>query len=401
MGAYKYIARDFTGQRKEGVRQAGSSGDVLSWLREQGYIPVSVNALQETVVRKQKPKGRRKRIKSSDLAALCWQLTTMVEGGIPITSALETISEDVDNISLRQILGQVLEKMHRGQPFSESLSEYPKVFNTLTIAMVIAGETGGALPQTLRRLAEYFDERDKLKKKITTAMAYPIFIFGLIIGVVMFIMAFIIPRFRKMFEQLGGNLPAFTRGFMGFYDAVRFNIHYIAGLVALLVVVMLLINKTRKGHESFSKLTLGIPLLGKVISQGFVAMFCRTMSTLIGAGVSVLDVFDILAGMTKNDVIKTAIVRTRERIVEGSNLSLSLASSGFFPNLVVKMMQVGEESGALSRVLERTADYYERKVDATIKTLISLLEPIMIVSVGGIVLVVVLALYLPIFSLKT
>lgn len=401
MSSYKYIARDFTGKRIEGVRQAGSSSDVLSWLREQGYIPVSVDTAQGTVKRPQRSRGRRKRIKSSDLAALCWQLTTMVEGGIPITSALETISDDVENFSLRRILQQVLEKMHRGQPFSESLSEYPKVFNSLTIAMVMAGETSGALPQTLRRLAEHFDERDKLRKKITAAMAYPIFVFGLIIAIVMFIMAFIIPRFRKMFDQLGGNLPAFTRGFMGFYDLVRYNIHYIAGAIVLLTVLLSLIKKTPKGHRTFSMLILGIPLFGRIISQGFVAMFCRTMSTLIGAGVSVLDVFDILAGMTNNDVIKAAIVRTRERIVEGSNLSISLASSGFFPNLVVKMMQVGEESGALSRVLERTADYYERKVDSMIKTLISLLEPIMIVTVGGIVLVVVLALYLPIFTLKS
>jgi len=401
MSTYKYVARDFTGQRIEGVRQAGSSSDVLSWLREQGYVPVSVENPQKAVKRQPKSRGRRKGIKSADLAALCWQLTTMVEGGIPITSALETISDDVENISLRQILQQVLEKMHRGQPFSESLSEYPKVFNNLTVAMVMAGETGGALPKTLRRLAEYFDERDKLSKKITTAMAYPIFVFGLIIGIVMFIMTFIIPRFRKMFDQLGGKLPAFTRGFMAFYDFMRFNIHYIAGALVMIIILLALIRRTPKGHRIFSKMVLSIPMFGKVVNQGFVALFCRTMSTLIGAGVSILEVFDILAGMTNNDIIKTAIIRTRERIVEGTNLSMSLASSGFFPNLVVKMMQVGEESGALSRVLERTADYYERKVDTTIKTMISLLEPIMIVTVGGIVLVVVLALYLPIFTLKS
>lgn len=401
MGTYKYTARDFKGQKVEGVKQSGSSGDVLNWLREQGFIPVSVDALHQAVKQKKKSKGRRKRIKSADLAALCWQLTTMVEGGIPITTALETISDDVDNASLRLILTQVLEKMQRGQPFSESLAEYPRVFNNLVVAMVMAGETGGALPQTLRRLAEYFDERDKLKKKVTAAMAYPIFVFVLIIGIVAFIMAFIIPRFQKMFDQLGGNLPAFTRGFMKFYDVVKFNFHYLAGALILLVIAMTLVNKTQKGHRSFSRVILLIPLFGKVVSQSFVAMFCRTMSTLIGAGVSVLDVFDIMSDMTRNDIIKSAIVNTRERIVEGSNLSASLASSGFFPNLVVKMMQVGEESGALSRVLERTADYYERKVDATIKALISLLEPIMIVVVGGIVLVVVLALYLPIFTLKT
>jgi type IV pilus assembly protein PilC len=400
MSTYKYIARDVAGQRKEGVRQAASSGDVLSWLREQGYTPVSVDALQEVVKRQRTLKGRRKRIKSADLAALCWQLTTMVEGGITITSALETISGDIDNIHLQQILKQVLEKMHRGQPFSESLAEFPKVFNQLAIAMVMAGETSGALPKTLKRLAEYFDERDKLKKKIVSAMVYPAFVIIFIIAIVIFIMAFIIPRFRKIFDQFGGELPAFTRGFMKFYDIVRFNLHYIVGGTLLFVVIMSLISKTRKGHKTFSKIALDIPLIGKVLSQGFVAIFCRTMSTLVGAGVSVLEVFDILAGMTNNDIIKSAILRAREQIVQGSNLSLSLSSSGFFPNLVVKMMQVGEESGALSRVLERTADYYERKVDATVSALISLLEPIMIVTVGGIVLIVVLALYLPIFSLK-
>ena len=399
MAGYKYVARDASGVRKEGVKQAASASDVLSWLREQGYTPVSLEAVREAV-KQQMVRGRRKRIRSADLAALCWQLTTMVEGGIPITSALETISDDVDNFSLQRVLEQILEKMHRGQPLSESVAEFPKVFNQLTVAMVMAGETSGSLPLTLRRLAEYFDERDKLKKKVITAMAYPIFVFVFIIGIVAFIMAFIIPRFRKIFDQFGGELPAFTRGFMKFYDIVRCNIHYITGAVILAVIVVSLVNKTRKGHYTFSKLALAMPLFGKVLSQGFVAMFCRTMSTLIGAGVSVLEVFDILSGMTGNDIIKAAIVRTRERIVEGSGLSLSLASSGFFPNLVVKMMQVGEESGALSRVLERTADYYERKVDSTIKTMISLLEPIMIVTVGGIVLVVVLALYLPIFTLK-
>ncbi|MFA5424158.1 MAG: type II secretion system F family protein [Phycisphaerae bacterium] len=400
MATYKYTARDATGERKEGIRRAGSSSDVLTWLREQGFTPISVNEFADVIKKQQGPSGRRKKIKSSDLAALCWQLTTMVEGGIPITSALETIGEDIDNLSLRLVLKDVLEKMHRGQPFSESLAEHPKIFNNLTVAMVMAGESSGALPQTLRRLAEYFDERDKLRKKITTAMAYPIFVLCLIVGIVAFIMTFIIPRFKMMFDQLGGDLPGFTKGFMAFYDIVRFNLHFIFGGIVLLIIILILINKTAKGHEGFSRLFLNLPLFGKVISQGFVAMFCRTMSTLIGAGVSVLDVFDILAGMTKNDIIKSAITRAREKIVEGTNLSLSLASSGFFPNLVVKMMQVGEESGALSKVLDRTADYYERKVDAMIKAMISLMEPIMIVVVGGIVLIVVLALYLPIFSMK-
>jgi len=400
MKSYKYIARDSSGQRKQGLRQAACSNDVLAWLREQGFTPVSVNEASEDV-KQTRQTSRRKRIKSADLGALCWQLTTMVEGGISITTALETIAEDVENSQLRAVLQQVLEKMHKGGTFSDSISEFPKVFNRLSCAMILAGETGGNMPEALRRLAIYFDNRDKLTKKVKGAMAYPVFVLGFIVLIVIFIMAFIIPRFRVIFDQIGGGLPAFTQAFMGFYDLLRHNLLYIIGSVlALIISAVLAYTKTKKGHYLFSKIALTLPLLGKIFSQAFVATFCRTMSTLIAAGVSVLEVFDILSVMTNNDIIKAAIMRTREQIVGGSNISLSLAASGFFPNMVVKMIQVGEESGSLSKVLDRTSDYYERKVDATITTVMGLLEPIMIVTVGAIVLVVVLALYLPIFSMS-
>ncbi|GAG66508.1 unnamed protein product, partial [marine sediment metagenome] len=174
---------------------------------------------------------------------------------------------------------------------------------------------------------------------------------------------------------------------------------YIVGSILLLIISTVLISKTSKGHYLFCRIALGVPLLGKVLRQAFIVIFCKTMSTLLAAGVSVLEVFDILSTMTNNDIIKDAIVHARERIVGGSNISLGLAESGFFPNMVVKMIQVGEESGSLSKVLDRTANYYERKVDSMITTLMSLLEPIMIVTVGGVVLTVVLALYLPIFAM--
>ena len=388
-----------TGGRKEGVREANAASDVLGWLREQGFTPLSVSEVSLSV-KKSVRKPRRRRIKSSDLSALCWQLTTMVEGGIPITTALETIGSDLENLQLQHILQRVLEKMQKGEPFSSSLAEFPNVFNHLSRAMILAGEAGGNLSEALRKLAEYFDSRDKLAKKVKGAMAYPAFVFTFIIVIVVFIMTFIIPRFRTMFDQFGGELPAFTRAFMGFYDMVRYNVVYIIGSVLLLIVSGVIISKTSKGHFAFCRIVLGLPLLGKILSQAFVSTFCRTMSTLVAAGVSVLEVFDILVTMTNNDIIKGAIKRTRESLVEGSNVSLSLAASGFFPNMVVKMIQVGEQSGSLSKVLERTADYYERKVDAAITTVMGLLEPIMIVTVGGIVLVVVLALYLPIFSMS-
>ena len=399
MRNYKYVARDNSGVRREGLTQAISSNDVLSWLREQGFTPVSVNEIFVGAERT-RPKAQRGRIKSADLAALCWQLTTMLEGGIPITIALDTTAEDSENRQLRQVLEDMSDKMKKGKPFSECAAEFPGVFNPLCCAIILAGETCGNLAQALRKLAEYFDGRDKLAKKVKGAVAYPIFVFGFIVLIVIFIMAFIIPRFRTIFDQIGGKLPAFTRGFMAFYDTVRFNLHYIIGALLLTIIAAVLFNKTKHGHYIFSRIALKLPIFGKVFQQLFLVTFCRTMATLLGAGVSILEVLDILSGMSGNDIIKAAVKSTREQIVEGSNISLSLVAAGFFPNMVVKMVQVGEESGSLPTVLDRTSDHYERKVESTIGTMMSMLEPIMIITVGAIVLVVVLALYLPIFTMS-
>jgi type IV pilus assembly protein PilC len=398
MKTFKYTGCDTSGSRKEGLTQANSPNDVIGWLRERGLTPVSIQEIVEVV--KQAPKKQKRgRIKSADIAALCWQLTTMVEGGIPITTAIETISSDIENLHLQEILHNILDKMRKGENFSGGIAEFPKVFDQLSKAIILAGETSGNLPGALKRVAEHFESRDRLTKKVKGAMAYPIFVLCFIFLIVTGIMTFIIPRFRAIFSQFGGELPAFTRAFMGFYDFVRYNIIYIAGSVFLLVVVLGYISKTHKGHYFFSKMSLRIPLLGKIFSQAFIATFCKTMASLLAAGVSVLEVFDILTTMTKNDIIRDAVVRSRENVVQGSSISLGLASAGFFPNMVVKMVQVGEESGSLPQVLERTSDYYERKVDASIGTILALLEPIMIVTVGGIVLIVILALYLPIFSM--
>jgi type II secretory pathway component PulF len=399
MKNFRYVARNSAGVRKEGMMEASFPNDVLSRLREEGFTPISIKE-SFVKVKKTARQSRRKRIKSADLAALCWQLNTMTEGGIPITTALMAISDDIENLHLQQILQEILEKIQKGQTLSDSISEYPKVFNQLSCAMILAGETGGNLPDALQRLAEYFDNRDKLAKKVKGAMAYPIFVFSFIIIIVIFIMAFVVPRFRDIFDQIGGEMPAFTEAFMNVYDIFRNYALHMFGAAVLLAISTVLISKTKKGHYLFSRMALTLPLMGKILSQAFVATFCKTMGTLLAAGVSVLEVFDILSTMSSNDVIKSAVTRTREQIVGGSNLSISMTEAGFFPNMVVKMMQVGEESGSLPKVLERTAMYYERKVDSTITTVMGLLEPIMIVVVGGIVLIVVLALYLPIFSMS-
>lgn len=399
MKSYQYVAKNSSGERKNGSMQAGSSSEVLNGLRAQGLTPISVKDVSEGASKSQ-CKGRRKKIKSADLSALCWQLSTMLEGGIPITSGLDIIGEDTDNPELRRILLHISKKVKKGQPVSECVAEFPKVFNRLCCAMVLAGETSGNLADAIGKLAEYFDNRDKLAKKVKGAMVYPVFVLIFIIIIVIFIMAFIVPRFKKIFDQIGGTLPAFTRGFMGFYDVLRLNLHYIVGFVVLLAILASIVSKTKRGHYMFSKLALAIPLFGSMIRQAFVATFCKTTATLLSSGVSVLDAFTILTGMTDNDIIKAAVVQTKEGIVGGASISASLAGSGFFPNMVVKMIQVGEESGSMPEVLDKTSEHYERKVDTTVSALLSLLEPVMIISVGAVVSVVVIALYLPIFTMS-
>jgi type IV pilus assembly protein PilC len=325
----------------------------------------------------------------------------MIEGGITLTSAVETIAEDVENKRLQKVIMEVLDLMEKGESFSDSIARFPHVFNQLSYSIILAGESGGSLALSLRRVAEYFDNRDKLAKKVKGAMAYPVFVLAFILLILVFIMTFIIPRFRVIFTQIGGRLPTFTRGFLGFYDVIYFNLPFIiVGVLLLILLSILFYSKTYVGHLLFSRMALRLPMMGKIFKQAFLATFCRTMSTLIEAGVPVLDVFDILSAMARNDVIRQAIDQTKEYVVQGSGVASGMTAAGFFPKVVVKMVDVGEQSGSLGRVLDRTADYYERKVDSTITTMLALLEPTLIVTVGAIVLVVVLALYLPIFEMS-
>jgi type IV pilus assembly protein PilC len=342
----------------------------------------------------------RKPVKYIQMASFCWQLSTMIEGGVPVTSAIDTIAEDIENPRFGRVLKEVSQEIKRGKSFSDSSSDFPLFFSKLFSAMILVGETGGSLPLVLRRLGEYNDNRDKLAKKIRSAIAYPLFVASFITLIIILIMVFIIPKFRLIFNQIGGELPAFTQAFMSVYDRLAENIAYTFIFLILSIGITTIYYRTQSGYRSLSRLVLSVPLLGKVFSQAFVAMFCRTMSTLLATGVSIIEAFDILAGTSNNAVIKSAILQAKDRLVQGSSVSKAIGASRFFPRMVVKTIQIGEESGSLAKVLDKTSEYYERKVDVSVTTIISLLEPIMIITVGAIVMVVVIALYLPIFHMS-
>ncbi len=399
MNNYKYIAKDLAGRTINGTSSAISKQQAMVMLREKGFIPIEI-AEASRGEKAKKRLARKKRVKSSELASFCWQLCTMVEGGIPLISAMETIGEDCENRYFQAVLGEIIEYMQAGDTLHACVSHFPKVFDTLFCSLIMAGETGGSLPATLTRLGDYYDSRDKLARKVKSAMAYPIFVFAFVIFLVTFIMVFIIPRFRMIFESIGGELPLFTQMFMGVYDVIAQNLPLFFIFMLMAIAAIILYYKTENGWRRISKIILKIPLIGQVKSQAFIAMFSKTFATMLAAGVSVLDTLEILAKMSNNAVIKDAIVMTRAQIIKGGAISTSMSEHKFFPRVLTKMVSVGEQSGSLPDVLDKTCTYYERRVENTIVTIMSVLEPALIVMVGGIVLVVVLALYLPIFTIS-
>jgi type IV pilus assembly protein PilC len=399
MALFQYVAWDQSGNCKEGSRQGASQEEILSLLRQEQLTPVSVDEVQ-TVQKGKKTAGvRYKRVKSADLATFCWQLSTMLGGGLAITTAIETIAEEIPNAYFEFVLKEIAAKLSKGVTLTESMQDYPRVFGPLSCAMVMAGETGGSLTTTLTRLAEHYETRDKLVRKVQGALAYPIFVVAFIILIVIVLMTLIIPRFATMFEEFNTQLPLFTKVFMSVYDAIMHNLPFIliSGVVA--AVGLICYGKTKRGHEKMCRLVLALPVFGKIILMAFVATFCKTLGTLISSGVPVLESFQILAGMTDNEILHQGVLETREKMVEGMSVSQSMERVGFFPGVAIKMAQIGENSGSLSSVMDKTSEYYEKKVDSLVSLLLGMLEPILIICVGSIVLVVILAMYLPIFSM--
>ena len=398
MKEFKYTVRDETGLRHEGTRKAVCQHDVLMWVRDNNFIPITIEELGLT--KKKRQRRKHGRVSSVNIANFCWQLATMMEGGISITESLDTIADDMENVRFGRIIRNLGERIRGGESLANSIAEYPDVFDKLFYGMVLAGESSGSMPMVLRRLADYYDNRDKLVKKVRGAMIYPMFVIGFIFVIITVMAVFIIPQFRSIFDTIKGDMPAFTEAFLAVYDAMMSNMIFLLPAVAVGIVVLVWYCRTKNGHEKLGRFTLSLPLFGKIILMAFMVLFCRTTSALLSAGVSVLEAFDILGAMSKNDIIKHAIFSAKENVVKGSSISFSLAAAKLFPNLVIKMVRVGEQAGSLPDVLERTADYYERKVEALIDTMTKMLEPALIIIVGAIVLVVVIALYLPIFYLS-
>ena len=335
-----------------------------------------------------------------DLQIFTRQLATMIDAGLPLVQCLDILANQTENASFKKVLFSVKNSVEQGATFSDSLRRHPKVFDELYVNLVAAGEVGGILDTILNRLAIYIEKAVKLKGQLKSAMYYPTGIMVVAIGVICVMLIKVIPTFEKMFKDLGNaKLPAPTLIVVHISHGFINNWYLILGSMIGIVVGISLARKTAQGEELFDRALLRIPILGPTLRKIIVARFTRTLGTLLSSGVPILDALEICAKTAGNKIVQMAIMRARDKISEGHDMAGPLAESKVFPTMVVQMIGVGEQTGAMDQMLQKIADFYEEEVDAAVTGLTSLIEPVMMAFLGVVVGGLIIAMYLPIFKL--
>ncbi len=339
------------------------------------------------------------KVPSKEVMVFTRQFSVMIKAGVPIVRCLEILSEQTQNKRFRQIILEVTQSIETGNTLTDALAKHPTIFNILYISMAKAGEAGGVLDTTLTRVAEHLEKSEELKGKIRSAMAYPAVIFTVAMGAVFFLLTFIMPTYAQLFEGFGAELPALTRAVMGLSNFIRGNFLLLFGSIIAIIFGLRAYNKTDRGRRQFDNFALNVPLFGPLIRKAAVARFSRTLSTLTASGVPILSGLEITATTAGNKIIEEAVLQAKESISGGKTISGPLKESGVFPPLVINLVRVGEESGSLGEMLEKIADFYDMEVDTAVATLTSLIEPITIVFLGGVVGIILAAMYLPMFEM--
>jgi len=422
MPKFNYVAMDAHGKESKGTLEVGSQNEALSRVKEMNLYPtkiVEVEKQKEKGDKKAKPQarpgGKKKAgvninikipglgggVKSKVLCTFTRQLATLVDAGLPLLRGLRVLEKQERNVTLRDIIGELAVSIEGGSTFSEGLAQHPKVFNRLFVNMVKAGELGGVLEVVLNRLAEFMEKAQKIKGKVVAAMFYPIAVLVVATGIMFILMTMVIPKFKEVFSGLaeGAQLPAFTRFVMDISDAVRYHLVTTLVVVAIFVVAFMLFKKTKFGRHVWDKFQLKMPAVGPVISKVAISRFTRTLGTLVSSGVPILQALTIVKETAGNVIISNAVSAVHESVKEGETITAPLEGSGVFPPMVISMVDVGEQTGALPEMLLKIADNYDEEVDNAVAAMTSLLEPIMIVCLAVIVGSIVIAMFLPLIDL--
>jgi len=393
--AFKWEGKVYGGGAQSGTMEAATEAVVRSQLRHQRIIPSKISKVREkksiTIF---KPK-----VKAKNLAIFTRQLATMVDAGLPLVQSLDILADQEENPTLKETLNAVKDDVEAGLTFAAALKKHPKVFNNLFTNMVVAGEEAGTLDIILNRLAGFIEKAEALRRKVKSAMMYPAIVTFVAVVVVGILMVFVIPTFEKMFSEAHQQLPGLTQFVVDMSKFIRTHILIAIGVLIALFFLFRYIRKTDKGKRATDGFLLKLPVFGILLRKVAVARFTRTLSTLMTSGVPILDGLNLVAKTSGNKVIEDAVMAARENISSGENIAEPLARSKVFPTMVTRMISVGENTGALDQMLNKIADFYEDEVDTAVAGLTSMLEPLMIVFLGGVVGTIVIAMYLPIFNM--
>jgi type IV pilus assembly protein PilC len=338
-------------------------------------------------------------ISQKDLVIFTRQFATMIDAGLPLVQCLDILSSQLDNLAFREVLTKVKQKVESGSTLADALGEHPKVFDTLYVQLVAAGEIGGILDTILNRLAQYIEKAEKLKSKVRGAMVYPSVVLVVAVGVTVVLLLFVTPTFEKMFKDFGGAMPAPTQIVIDLSKWLQHNIIYAVIVLVALVIGFRAYLNWPKGRVQWDSFVIRTPVFGPLVRKVAVARFTRTLGTMISSGVPILDALEVVAKTAGNAVVEKAIRYTREKISEGKTIVQPLSETKVFPPMVVQMIGVGEATGAMDQMLTKIADFYDDEVDAAVAALTSLIEPVMMVFLGGVVGGFLVAMYLPIFSI--
>jgi type IV pilus assembly protein PilC len=394
MAKFQWEATTRMGEKKRGVMEADSADVVETRLRNDGLVIGRVKREPKQIV-------IGSGVTPKDLQVFTRQLATMIDAGLPLVQCLDILAQQTPNKIFAGILGQVKASVEQGSTFSDALRRHPKVFDELYVNLVAAGEVGGILDTILNRLAIYIEKAVKLRAQIKSAMFYPIAILVVAIGVIAVMLLKVIPTFQDMYKQMGpkAKLPGATQFVIDVSNSFVANWYlYFGGLFGL-IAALVLMRRTEGGREVFDRVLLRLPVLGPTLRKIVVARFTRTLGTLLASGVPILDALDICAKTAGNRVVQNAILRARDKISEGHDMAGPLGETKVFPSMVVQMIGVGEQTGAMDQMLQKIADFYEEEVDASVSALTSLIEPIMMAFLGIVVGGLIVAMYLPIFKL--
>jgi type IV pilus assembly protein PilC len=425
MPRYNYIALDRSGNETKGTIEAGSQNEAIGRVKDMQLFPTKISEADKEdkgSAKKgkdkkaaPKPKAGGKKgggmninlkipgfgsgVKPKVLTTFTRQLATLVDAGLPLLRGLRVLEKQERNGALKKILSDLATSIEGGSTFSEALAQHPKVFNKLFVNMVKAGELGGVLEVVLKRLAEFSEKAQKIKGKVKAAMFYPVAVLIVAVGIMVLLLTFVVPKFRDVFGGMGITLPGFTVFVLNVSDIVKNNILGTLGAIAVVFVLFKLFIKTKFGRRVWDMTVLKVPPFGPVVTKVAISRFTRTLGTLVSSGVPILQALTIVKETAGNVIIANAVGKVHESVKEGETITAPLEGSRVFPPMVISMVDVGEQTGALPEMLLKIADNYDEEVDNAVAAMTSLLEPIMIVFLAVIVGSIVIAMFLPLIAM--